>query len=188
VRDQIFEDRRRALEEAFFKKQNREVLERLQAEQQRQTAKQALREATNIQDDAILDRLLDFGFDASSLLAFGLVPAIEVAWADGEVDEAERKAILARLEKSILKSSAAYQMIEAWLARRPPIDIFETWVEYTRELCKSIAPADREWLRSRVVGSAHETADASGGLLGLMLRKSRAEKDVLRKIEDAFAG
>jgi len=188
VSDELFEDRRRALEEAFFKKYNQEVLDRLKAEERRKSAKQGLADATGITDDAVLTRLVDLGFDASTLLAFGLVPAVEVAWADGVIDEAERSQILNRLAaNSFPAGSAAYEMIASWLSRRPPSALFDAWVAYTRALCKTLAPADREWLASTIIQRSKEVANASGGLLGLVLRKSSAEGDVLRKIEAAFA-
>jgi hypothetical protein len=183
----IFEDRRRALEEAFFQKQNKQVLDRLKAEAQRQSAKQAIAEATGVRDDAVLTRLADLGFDASSLVAFSLVPAVEVAWADGDVDAAERSEILATIAKNVAVGTPAYQMIEAWLTRRPGPEVFAAWVDYTRALVAKLSPNDREWVRSTVVGSAEATAKASGGLLGIALKKSRAEGEVLKKVHAAFA-
>jgi hypothetical protein len=189
VADELFEERRRALEEAFFRKHNREVLDRLKAEAKRLSAKQGIAEATGIGDDALLTRLADLGFDASSLLAFALVPAVEVAWADGIIDEAERTHILARLTpEPFASSSPTYEMIASWLSRRPPAELFDAWVAYTRALCAGLAPADRQWLAAGIVRRSEEVAKASGGLFGVALRKSSAEADVLRKIEAAFAG
>ena len=186
--DELFDDRRRALEEAFFQKYNEELLDRLKAEEKRKSAKQGLADATGITDDAVLTRLVELGFDASTLLAFGLVPAVEVAWADGVVDAAERDQILNHLAASSFPAgSPAYEMIASWLSRRPPSALFDAWVAYTRALCKALAPADREWLASRIIRSSDEVAKASGGVLGLVLKKSSAEAAVLRKIEAAFA-
>ncbi|HZR83610.1 MAG TPA: hypothetical protein VFD92_21125 [Candidatus Binatia bacterium] len=187
--EDIFEDRRRALEEAFFRKYNGQLLDRLKAEDRRRDAKESLRQATGIRDDAVLDRLVNLGFDASTLLAFGLVPAIEVAWADGAVDPEERTAILEELSPHrIPKGSPAYEMIASWLARRPPPEVFDTWVAYTRALLPTLEPRDREWLASTILQRAEHTADASGGVLGLALRTSRSEAEVIRRIEQALAG
>ena len=48
-----------------------------------------------VADDAVLEKLANFGMDASTLAALSLAPLVLVAWADGEVDAKERDAVLA---------------------------------------------------------------------------------------------
>ena len=99
----------------------------------------------------------------------------------------EHSEILATIAKNVAVGTPAYQMIEAWLSRRPGPEEFEAWADYTRALVAKLSPKDREWVRSTSVGSAEATAKASGGLLGIALKKSRAESEVLKKVHAAFS-
>jgi hypothetical protein len=97
-------------------------------------------------------------------------------------------AILERLASAgVTKESPAYAMVETWLKNRPPRDVFDTWVAYTRELVKKLSPADRKWVESAILNAAEDAAQASGGFLGVVLRTSKAEKEVIAKIRAAFA-
>lgn len=184
--DQLFEDRRKALEEAFFKKHNQALLDRLHQAAQTEAAARELARVTGIKDEKILARLAALGFDAASLLAFALVPTVEVAWANGSVDDNERQLILTRVAREIPPGSPAEEMVKGWLARRPARELFEAWVAFTRALCADLALPDRQWLAQAIVGRAEEVAEASGGVFGLVLQKSRSEAEVLRRIEEAF--
>lgn len=184
--EEVFEDRRKALEEAFFKKQNQALLDRLRQAAQRESAQREIAQATGIKDPQVLARLVNLGFNAASLLAFALVPPVEVAWADGTVNEEERKTILARAAEEIQPGTAAHQMIASWLEHRPPRELFDAWAAFTRALCAGLSQADREWLAQKTLGRSAEVAEAAGGVLGLVLHKSRGEAEVIQRIEEAF--
>jgi hypothetical protein len=185
--EDILSDRRRALEEAFFRKQDHEVLARLRADAQGRSPDERITTATGVKDEAIVKKLAGLGFDAETLLAFAVVPLVEVAWADGTVDDAERRVILSHSHGTdVPEGSPAHALVMCWLERRPPESLFEAWVAYTRELCSKMNPADREWLAAGMLRRANAVASASGGLLGLVLTTSKVEGEVLRKIQDAF--
>ena len=76
------EDRRRALEEAFFSKKNKQLLDALREEISQADRKQALSAAVQIYDEGTLDLLIQADITVESLLAFKLLPLVEVAWAD----------------------------------------------------------------------------------------------------------
>jgi hypothetical protein len=88
-------DRKKALEESFFAKQNAAVLERMREKRERDAAIEALSRTSNIADRAILEKLVELGIDAATWAALSLVPLVEVAWADGDVKAKEREAVLA---------------------------------------------------------------------------------------------
>ncbi len=186
--EDFLSDRKRALEEEFFRQQQRALVERLRTERARQTAKQALAEASGLADDAALSHLVDLGIQPDTLLALRLVPLVEVAWADGHLDERERRAILAGLERSgVAPGSAAYALVEGWLSSPPPAAMREAWTAYTSGLCAQLAPAERANLRATVMGQARAVAQAAGGFLGLGT-VSATEEEMLRRLERAFAG
>jgi hypothetical protein len=73
-------DRRKALEEEFFRKQNEKLRERLHAQMERKDHRESLALAIGIRDAAVLDHLVALGLDGQTVAALGLVPLIEVAW------------------------------------------------------------------------------------------------------------
>ena len=62
--------------------------------EQKQT-REELEQLTGIQDAGVLDTLIAMNLDKNTFAAFGLYPLVEIAWADGKVDEKERAAFLA---------------------------------------------------------------------------------------------
>ena len=88
-------DRRNALEEEFFRRQDAALLAQRRTEEERRAARAALAAASHITDDALLDQLVALGINPNTLTALSLVQLVEVAWADGKVEDAEKQAILA---------------------------------------------------------------------------------------------
>ena len=79
----------RALEEAFFAKDNARLLKQMREKKQREE----LREVVQIKDEAFLDRLIELGINPETVLALTLVPLTAVAWADGILEDRERYAV-----------------------------------------------------------------------------------------------
>jgi len=187
--EEFLGDRKRVLEEEFFRKQEKALLERMRATQARQTKTQALAEASGIRDAAVLERLVDLGIEPDALLALGLVPLVEVAWADGDLDAREREAILAVLPTAgVRPDSPAHALVQGWLSARPPAAMREAWVAYTSGLSARLSPGERESLQTTVMQRARAVAEAAGGFLGLGSRVSRAEEERLRELARAFEG
>jgi hypothetical protein len=185
--EEFLGDRKRALEEEFFRKQERSILERTRAEQATQTARQALSQASGIQDAAVLDRLIGLGMQTDTLVAMGLVPLVAVAWADGALDERERRAVVSALDTTgITLDSPAGRLIQGWLTSAPPASLLEAWKAYIAALCTQLSTADRDSLRKSVLDRARAVAEAAGGFLGLGVKTSKAEEEMLRTLEGAF--
>ncbi len=86
-----------ALAEAFFFRLDRELIASLSKQLDREAKIGAFEAATGIRDPKTIECLVDAGFTVSTLTAFFWAPAVFVAWADGSVDELEKKAILEML-------------------------------------------------------------------------------------------
>jgi hypothetical protein len=89
-----FEERRKSLEEEFFSKREAQLVDKLRKTLEQEHPRETLKQLTGIQDEAIIDTLVSLHVDRDTLAAFALYPLVEVAWADGKVDDAERKAFL----------------------------------------------------------------------------------------------
>jgi len=180
-------DRKKALEDQFFDKENRKLIERLREQERRQAAREGLAEISGISDGEVLDRLVSVGIHPDTWAALALVPLVEVAWANGKVEERERRAILAAAESNgIEPGSPSHELLAGWLERRPDARLLEAWGELTVELCSRLDAHQREALRREILDRARSVAEAAGGLLGLVNKVSREEEVVLAELEKAF--
>lgn len=183
------DDRRRAMEEAFFAAQDRALIERMRKDAAAKDPRAALRDASGITDDALLDRVAALGLDAPGFAAMSLVPLVAVAWADGTLDAREREAVLsAASESGIAAGSPAHGLLSGWLASAPPASLIETWEATTRATAAGLDANARGTLHAQVMGRARRVAESAGGFLGLTSKVSNAESAVLRRLDAAFAG
>ncbi|ETX02334.1 MAG: hypothetical protein ETSY1_03940 [Candidatus Entotheonella factor] len=180
-------DRRKSLEEAFFAKQQADLLQKLQEEQSAQTRRESLRAASGITDEAVLDQLAALDIQSETVAAVALVPLVAVAWADKSLDDKERTAILSGAQQSGLDAGhPSYQLLEGWLTDPPEPLLVETWKRYIGALLPTLSPDAGQSLKQDVLGRARAVAEASGGFLGLGSKISRAEQEVLDDLEQAF--
>ena len=187
--DETLGDRRKALEEAFFAKQNAKLLEKMRAETEAASARDTLAKISGIESDAVLDKLQQLGIEADAWAAMSLVPLVEVAWADGTVDDSERQAVLSAAEASgITSESPSHALLASWLDERQDGSLLEVWEAFITGLSAALSPADREALKTQVMGRARDVADATGGFLGLGNKTSATEQAVLTRLAKSFEG
>ncbi len=169
-------ERGRGLEEDYFRKVNRERIERLRAKEERAAARQKLSHEAGI-DDETSDVLLDVGIGAEELPALDWIPLVEVAWSDGDVDMPERDAILSAVKSDgIAEGHPAHDLLLSWLEARPAPELLQAW---QRNLSSADRTAEQ---RSEILDRARVVAQASGGILGIG-KVSRAESEALKTIE-----
>jgi hypothetical protein len=179
-------DRRKALEEEFFRQEDRRKLEALRAAAKRRATAAELREVSGIEDAAVLEELADLGITRETLAAVALAPLVHVAWADRRIADTERGMVLARAhDKGIESGSPAYQLLESWLKEPPPTALFEGWTRYVRSLSANLLPARAEELRRQILSFAREVALAAGGAMNLG-KITEQQQRVLDAVEAAF--
>lgn len=186
MESELLAKRRKSLEEEFFAKENARLRRELQTRRERESAREALRIA-GITSEPLCDRLLDMGIDAEAVAALALVPLVAVAWADGEIHEREREAILhAARDAGLPENRPAYQLIEGWLTHAPDTHLLELWADYVRCLCAELEPARQREFRDELLGRTRAIAEAAGGFLGLTSKISAKEQAVLDRLAGAF--
>jgi hypothetical protein len=184
----ILDDRRKALEEEFFARQNQRLLRELQETTAAQERLEALAAASGITDPAVLQGLATIGLDSDTVAALTLVPLIEVAWADGRLESKEQSALLAAAEQAGLrKGSPGYLLLAEWAKERPSPQILAAWKAYVVALSSTLDAQAKQALKQDLLGRARAVAEATGGFLGLGSRISSAEQAVLTELEQAFA-
>jgi hypothetical protein len=115
-----------------------------------------------------------------------VVPLVAVAWADRNLEEVERGAIL-RDPQALELDEAGHSLLTTWLDAEPEPRLFEAWVQYTRALVPQLTPDARSQLLARTRARAALIAEAAAGEpYGVGRRTSKEEHDVLRRIDAAF--
>jgi hypothetical protein len=176
----------KALEDSFFAKENERLLKKLRETHEAMEKRDALKEAMNLDDDAVIDALIALDVRPETVAALSLVPLIEVAWADGRIQHEEREAILkAAEERGIKIGTPSHDLLEGWLQHRPGQELMDTWKRYASELCESLDESTGKELKYRLLDRARGVAEAAGGLMG-MLTISSAEEAVLEQLRHAL--
>ncbi len=177
------QERGRALEEEYFRRKNREILDRMQLEERNEQARREMGAQIGLDDAEMLRELQKLGFTPETVALLPLVPVVQVAWADGDVADAERSAIfkVARA-RGIAEGSAGYHQLSAWLADRPAPAVFEGATRLIRAVVDSpAAAAEGKLSADELVGYCESIASASGGLFGLK-RISSEERELLSSL------
>jgi hypothetical protein len=161
-------ERGRALEEEYFRKKNRELVEKMRLEAGRDEARRGMAAATGVSDPETLQQLQNLGFTPETVGLLPLVPVVQMAWIDGNVTDAERSAIMkiART-RGIAEGSAAFHQLTAWLADRPAPGVFESATRLIRAMIDTPAQDAQKISPDDLVAYCETIAAASGGLLGI---------------------
>jgi hypothetical protein len=175
------QERGRSLEEEYFRKKNRELIEKMQQQARQDQALRDMGAQVGVSDAEMLRELQKLGFTPETVALLPLVPVVEVAWADGDVAAAEREAImgLARA-RGIADGSAAAHQLAAWLADRPAPEVFSGATSLIRALL-DVPAAGQTLSADDLVAYCESIANASGGLFGLR-KVSPEERATLESI------
>ncbi|MDB4962762.1 MAG: hypothetical protein JWP01_2761 [Myxococcales bacterium] len=180
------EERGRALEDQFFEKENQQKLEAMKGKLDSQRSREDLRKASGMSDDAVLDRLVALGLQSNTIAALSLVPLVQVAWADGTIQDNERTAILQGAHgKGLEAGTDGYELLQTWLKKKPTEELFVAWEAYIKALASQLNEEQNRLLKNQIVGFAKMVAAAAGGILGFG-KVSGDEEKVLTRIEAAF--
>ncbi len=175
-------ERGRAMEEEYFRKRDRELIEKLRKARADEDAKRAMGESTGVHDPALLQSLLDLGFTPETVSLLALVPVLQVAWAEGGVTKHEYDLVMKlAAARGIADGSPAHQQLIAWLGSRPPSAVFAGANRLIRAMLDSGAGQARDFTADELVRACEEIAGASGGFLGLG-RVSAEERALLQSI------
>lgn len=177
----------RTLSQAFFTEGTKPYREQLRVKEQERAAVDALREASDIDDEALLASLAGLGIRVETLAALTMIPIVEVAWADGHMDSKEREAILSGAQSTgIDVDSPSYGLLSLWTEEKPAPALTDAWRGFISALGKELTDEERGRMRDRIVGRARAVAEAAGGFLGVGA-VSREERAVLEALEQAFS-
>jgi hypothetical protein len=167
VEDGPLSDRRRALEEDYFRNKDKQIVEKMRREQALVDDRAAIAAATGLTDDALIADLQSAGFTADTIVLLNLVPAIEVAWAEAPVPKAERNVILSAAQlQGVQDGSAAARQLDAWLSSPPPKATFAAALRAIHAIIDRMPAEAAAQARESVLELTSAVARGAGGLLG----------------------
>lgn len=179
--------RKKALKDQLFKEIDQKRVAQIREKRRHERQKEGLAAASGITSETVLERLVELHIDSESLAALSLVPLVLVAWADHQMDEREKAAVIKAAEAAgVDKESIGHLLLEEWLVNRPSSELVSVWKEYTGAIFPNLNEEDRALLRQDVIERTREVAKATGGFLGLGNKISQEEEAVLADIDEVL--
>lgn len=181
--DDAMARRGKALEEEYFHRKEKELIEKLRQRRDAEAQRMDLADASGIPNEDILKTLQELGYTRDTVSLLHLVPLVSVAWADNKVSTAERELILeaARLH-GIATDSAAYTQLSDWLANRPNNEFIDRTLRVIGDLAGGDQSSERTIERERLFEMSTRIAAATGGILGFGSKISTDEQAVLDRL------
>lgn len=140
-------------------------------------------------DRELRDALYGLGLDEQSLPAVALLPLVEVAWADGRIQKAERTLILDVARERGGLSPDGEALLETWLRYRPS----DRYLNQGRQVLAALAHRGHgeggvtARTLEEVVALCSEVAEAAGGVFGRIGAIDPAEKAAINEIASALS-
>lgn len=176
----------RSREEEYFRRKDRELVEKLRRESEANEAREALEASSGIKDPAVLQELAALGFTPDTVDLLPLVPIVQMAWAEGGVSDEETALIqqFAR-ERGIEAGSVADQQLSLWLRERPAEEVFSRATRLIGALLDHPDGHGHTLTLEDLIHRCEEIAAASGGILGFG-KISAPERALLGRIQSAL--
>jgi hypothetical protein len=176
----IFTERGRSLEEDYFRRKDKELIEKMRKAAAAEQTRSELGKRTGLADPELLKDLEALGFTPETVILLPLVPIVQVAWAEGGVSDAERHLIvkLARA-RGIGEGTAADAQLMQWLDQRPSDRVFVDATRLIGAMLEAPGHPGISVTADDLVKQAESIASASGGMLGIIGRISAEERGIL---------
>ena len=177
-----FAERGRSLEEEYFRRKEKEVIEKMRRKAESDDQRRRLGERAGLADEDVLRDLHELGYTAETVMLLHLVPLIQTAWAEGGVSPKERDLIVkAARARGVDAGSAADAQLSQWLTQRPSDDLFEKTLRAIRTILQAQSPETRSASERDLLSLATAIASASGGIVGFGA-VSEEERQILARI------
>ena len=182
----FFGDREHSLEEEYFRRKDRELIEKMRAAAAAEAARAEMEKSSGVHDPEVLKELEELGFTPETLILLPVIPLVQVAWAEGGVSDAERHLLikLARA-RGIDEGTAADRQLAEWLTHRPSDRVFVN----AGRLIRAVMDTPGHGVNADdLVKQAEAIAAASGGVLGIIGRISAEERAILNNLAAQLKG
>lgn len=149
----------------------------------REQAIDSVASSIGVYDEGLCEEMLALGFDGDTAPFIGFIPMIQVAWADGVVDDKEQKKLRElSTARGVQEGTKEDQFIQGLISKRPSDDFFKKSNEIIRRILakfpEDIQATELETLSDFCVA----VAAASGGVMGMGNKISKEERELMREI------
>jgi hypothetical protein len=177
-----FAERGRSLEEEFFRRKEKELIDKMRVRAAADEQRHRLGEQAGVADEEVLKDLQELGYTPETVMLLHLVPLIQTAWAEGGVSPRERDLIVkAARSRGIAAGSPADQQLDLWLTQRPSDALFDKTLRAIRAILEAQSPETRAASEKDLLSLATAIAAASGGIVGFR-SVSEEERQILATI------
>ena len=165
--DGITDDVRKR-EEEYFRRQDRDLIEKMRRASAAAQERLALETQTGLHDPEMLQQLQELCFTPGTVGLLPLIPVLQVAWAEGGISTAERTAIvnLAR-SRGITAGSEADLQLHAWLDQRPSAETFRKATRLIAAMVDQPGEGMQDVTADDLLKYCEQIAHASGGIFGI---------------------
>ncbi len=138
-------DRRRGLEEEYFHRKEKELIEKMRRHAEQESTRRRLGERAGVASEDILNDLQELGYTPETVMLLHLAPLIQTAWAEGGITPRERELIIkAARSRGIDAGTAADAQLATLLTERPSPEFFEKTLRAIGAILQAQSPEVRE--------------------------------------------
>lgn len=160
-------NRGRALEDEYFRKQDRELIEKLRRRSESEAEQQEMAASVGITDPQIMRSLVELGHTRETIPLLYLMPMVQVAWSDGSISKRERGLILeVAASHGLQADSPAHQQLRDWLDEKPSEEFLMKTLCLMAVILDSLPPDKQQISRRDLASYCTQVAEAQGSLLG----------------------
>lgn len=128
------------------------------------------------------------GIQRHNCKAVAVLPLVQVAWADGRIQHAERRVILAAAARYGLGPDTGEELVDQWLTRPPSPSYFLL----ARRVLLALAQRQQYELPTlstlpQLVQLCETVAAAAGGLFGVFFTVERRERELIEEIAQSLS-
>lgn len=183
-----FKDRERGLEEEYFLRKERELVEKMRRRVELEQQRSEIASEIGVSNDEILQALQELGYTPETVKLLHLMPLLQVAWADGRLDDKERRMLLDLARASqIEEGSEADLRLAAWLDAPPSEEVMQANLTAIHAVLQAVPEELRATMQNNLIQYSVALASASRGLFGLEARISTSEREVIQRIVNQIA-
>lgn len=173
--------------ENYHHNQDRALIARLREKMATEERTEALINEGGIRDPELAAQLSELGVEPNILPCLHLMPLIQVAWADGEIQPEEHALLLKAAATRGITNGTAFDFFNQMLQARPSTELTNGAMSLIRHVLEAMGQDQAAIARNSLFELSKNVADASGGIFGLWGRIEESESETLATIAAQLA-
>ena len=160
--------RTRAMEDDYFYKKDRELIEKMRKAAADEKARSEMAAQIRINDPGLIKDLGELGFTPETVKVLPLMPIVQLAWAEGGVSAANASCSSRSPATAVsVEGSPADHLLADWMTRAPAPEVFSNAMRLIRAMLEVPAPGGDTITADDIMRYCELIAAASGGIFGI---------------------